>query len=807
MALLNNNTLAGASGQAGGYFLEDSLRFRSTASAQLSRTPSSATNRRTFTYSCWVKKSLITENVSPHPSQQLLFAEAGGNTNDQLAFLPTNTLRFFGQVSGSDAFNFTTSRLFRDASAWYHVIVAVDTTQSTDSNRGKIYVNGTQVTNFDSVSYPALNFECSINNNIAHYIGGANSSNSYLDGYLTEVNFVDGTALAPTDFGEYDEDTGVWKPKRYNGSYGTNGFYLKGRGTDNSGNGNNWTENNIDTSSGDATYDLMSDVPTLTDEDTSNFATLNPNNMAVNTTMTDGNLKASNSSNHATMFPTNMPTTGKYYFECKMAVNATLGLGFRTDTNKVESAYSDEANKYYFYLNNSNAYRIVETTNTALGSNLNSTSSTFQVAIDFDAAKYYFGVNNTWYAADWGTDGDPASGANPSYDLTDGTKMFPFVYVAGGTWTVNFGQQPFNYTPPSGFKKINAYNLPDSTIVDGSNYFDTQLWTGNDANPRSFSDTAFSPDFVWYKARNNAFAHNLYDTNRGATKTLYSNTTAAEYTNDTSGTLKSFDSDGFTVGGDSDVTTVNQSGGTYVGWQWRGSDSTAASNGDGSITSTVSANTTAGFSVVRYSGNATSGATVGHGLNAAPEIVIGKTLSTSGYNWSVYVTALGDTSKVLTLDLTAAAGTETNKFNGTAPSATVVTLGNHGTNLSGTNNQVLYCFAPVEGYSKFDKYTGNGSADGPFVYTGFRPAFVITKKTNNTSQWGITDTARSTYNVAKETLEANTSSAESSGTAYQIDILSNGFKLRDTDDARNGSGDTYIYMAFAENPFKNSNAR
>ena len=805
MALLNNNTLAGASGQGGTYFLEDSLRFRSSASAYLSRTPSSGGNQKTWTFSCWTKRGVLTGSqvifsAANSANSQFVDVTINGNNVFELDILDSNSTRTIR----------TSTAVLRDSSAWYHIVLVIDTTQATDTNRIKLYVNNELLTTSAGTgTFPNQNADTQVNATTGiHAIARRQgSADRYYDAYLTEINHIDGTALTASDFGEYDEDTGVWKPKRYNGSYGTNGFYLKGRGTDNSGNGNNFTENNIDTSSGDATYDLMSDVPTLTDEDTSNFATLNPNNMAVNTTMTDGNLKASNSSNHATMFPTNMPTTGKYYFECKMAVNATLGLGFRTDTNKVESAYSDEANKYYFYLNNSNAYRIVETTNTALGSNLNSTSSTFQVAIDFDAAKYYFGVNNTWYAADWGTDGDPASGANPSYDLTDGTKMFPFVYVAGGTWTVNFGQQPFNYTPPSGFKKINAYNLPDSTVEDGSKYFDTQLWTGNDANPRSFSDTAFSPDFVWYKARNNAFAHNLYDTNRGATKTLYSNTTAAEYTNDTSGTLKSFDSDGFTVGGDSDVTTVNQSGGTYVGWQWRGSDSTAASNGDGSITSTVSANTTAGFSVVRYSGNATSGATVGHGLGVAPEIVIGKTLDTGGYNWPVYVTALGDTSKTLTLDLTAAAGTETNKYNGTAPSATVVTLGNHGTNLSGTNNQVLYCFAPVEGYSKFGSYYGNGSADGPFVYTGFRPAWIMTKKTNSTSQWGITDTARSTYNVAKETLEANTSSAESSGTAYQIDILSNGFKLRDSDDARNGSGDTYIYMAFAENPFKNSNAR
>lgn len=811
MALLNNNTLAGASGQAGGYFLEDSLRFRSSASAYLNRTPSSAGNRRTWTFSCWVKRSKFGDGITNY--QSLISAQASGTSGTPWTCIQIdqfNRLRiFYEQLGVTSEFQVITNPHLKDPSAWYHIVVQLDTTQSTDSDRVKMYINGEHQTSLFFTNYPTLNEEASFNNNIEHLISyyKFTSSNVYSDHYLTEMHFVDGTALTASDFGEYDDDTGVWKPKRYNGSYGTNGFYLKGRGTDNSGNGNNFTENNIDTSSGDATYDLMSDVPTLTDEDTNNFATLNSNNMAVNTTMTDGNLKASNSVNHATMFPTNMPTTGKYYFECKMAVNAVLGLGFRTDTNKVESAYSDEANKYYFYLNNSNAYRIVETTNTALGANLNNTTSTFQVAIDFDAAKYYFGRDNTWYAADWGTDGDPASGTNPSYDLTDGTKMFPFVYVAGGTWTVNFGQQPFNYTPPTGFKKINAYNLPDSTIVDGSNYFDTTLYTGN-GSTQSITGLEFQPDFLWLKARTGgSYSHHLVDAVRGNNKFIMSNRTDAEQTS--TDQVTAFTSDGFTLGADSagpNDREVNESSRPIVAWSWDAGGA-GSSNTDGSITSTVSANTTAGFSIVRYSGNATSGATVGHGLGVAPEIVIGKTLNTGGYNWPVYVTALGDTSKTLTLDLTAAAGTETNKYNGTAPSATVVTLGNHGTNLSGTNNQVLYCFAPVEGYSKFGSYYGNGSADGPFVYTGFRPAWIMTKKTNNTSQWAITDTARSTYNVAKETLEANTSSAESSGTAYQIDILSNGFKLRDTDDARNGSGDTYIYMAFAENPFKNSNAR
>lgn len=801
MALLNNNTLAGSSGQ-GGYFLEDSLRFRSTASAQLSRTPSGAGNRRTFTFSFWVKKSLITVDASPYPSQKLLFAEAGGNTNDQFGFLPTNTLRAFGQVSGSDSFNLTTTQLFRDSSAWYHIVLAVDTTQSTASNRIKIYVNGTQITAFSSESYPSLNFDCSINNNIAHYIGGANSSNSYLDGYLTEVNFVDGTALAPSDFGESNEDTGVWQPKEYSGSYGTNGFYLKGRGTDNSGNGNNWTENNIDTSSGDATYDLMSDVPTLTDEDTNNFATLNPNNMAVNTTMTDGNLKASNSVNHATMFPTIMPTTGKYYFECKMAVNAVLGLGFRTDTNKVESAYSDEANKYYFYLNNSNAYRIVETTNTALGSNLNSTSSTFQVAIDFDAAKYYFGVNNTWYAADWGTDGDPASGTNPSYDLTDGTKMFPFVYVAGGTWTVNFGQQPFNYTPPTGFKKINTFNLPDSTITDGSKYYKNKLWTGNGTNQDI--DVGFNPGLMWYRNITDASGGVWTDIVRGDDLHFQTTNTNAE---GSFGDME-FITNGYNVAGNSNLD--NENAHAFASWNWL-AGGTGSSNGDGSITSTVSVSTKAGFSIVSYAGSNAAG-TIGHGLGKTPDVLITKNRNegTDG-NWvfwhSSMTNAFSTDAYYMYLNSSQAQSVSGGVFyKGTDINATTYGFqsGNTNVNASG-DNYITYAFAEVEGYSKIGSYYGNGSADGPFVYTGFRPAFVMFKNASDTRNWGLIDTARSTYNKTLSTLEPNLTNTPN--TSDNFDFYSNGFRPVSTDPGGNGSGNTIVYMAFAENPFKNSNAR
>ena len=796
MGILNNSNAISVDS---GYDITDSLRFRSSASASLTRTYGTPTSAKIFTLSMWVKRGKL-------GSLQQLYSGFTDSTNRGfIAFQSGDFIAGYVRNSGGDLYEFSTSALFRDTSAWYHIVVAFDTTQGTATNRVKVYVNGVQHTL--TLTTTTQDVDLSLNTSGSGKAIGQSNSIEYFDGYMTEINFVDGQQLTPTSFGEYDDDTGVWKPKRYSGSYGTNGFYLKGRGTDNSGNGNNWTENNIDTSSGDATYDLMSDVPTLTDEDTSNFATLNPNNAGTNSDVTNGNLKIANASSHSTIYPTNMPTTGKYYFECKMAVHAAAGgLGFRTDTNKAESAYAEEANKYFLYLNNSNAYIVSETSNVALGSNLNSGTATFQVAIDFDAAEYYFGVNNTWYSSSWATTGNPATGANPTYNLTDGTKMFPFLHTGGLTWTVNFGQQPFAYTPPTGFKKINTFNLPDSTIKDGSQHFDILTWSGNGAVDRGITGLEFQPDFTWIKSRGNAVNHWLMNSVNGARKGISSNNTGAEQAFDQANyDFESFDSNGFSVSPPY-YAHVNTSGHTFVGWNWLAGGS-SSSNTDGTITSTVSANPTAGFSVVTYTGTGSTTATIGHGLGVAPKMIILKSRSASSTYWLVGHDSIGWT-KGLYLNATNAEATYTPYWNNTAPTSSVFTLGNWGVDSNGSGSTyVAYCFAEVEGYSKFDKYTGNGSADGPFVYTGFRPAFVMFKVTSEANSWVIYDAARNTFNEMTSQLYPNLSNAEATSSSYAIDTNANGFKIRTSNGIINVSSGTFIYMAFAENPFKNSNAR
>jgi hypothetical protein len=334
-----------------------------------------------------------------------------------------------------------------------------------------------------------------------------------------------------------------------------------------------------------------------------------------------------------------------------------------------------------------------------------------------------------------------------------------------------------------------------------SDYFNTVLYTGN-GGTNAVTGVGFQPDWVWVKRRDSAGSHGLHDSNRGSTKRLKSDTTDAEDTN--SNILASFDSDGFTIGDASG--NYNASGGTYASWNWL-AGGTAVSNTDGSITSSVSANTTAGFSIVSYTGTTVSGATIGHGLGVAPSMIITKnrTLSGSGFgNWVVYHKALDASApedKFLLLNLTNAVGDSTGAWNDTAPTSSVFTVGNFDST-NGDEPMIAYCFAEKKGYSKFGSYTGNGSTDGTFVYTGFKPAMIITKA-NAVADWFIRDNKQDPENVMNEYLSPNTTAT--SGNLDSFDFVSNGFKIRNSNNAWNGSGTTYIYMAFAENPLVGTN--
>jgi len=340
-------------------------------------------------------------------------------------------------------------------------------------------------------------------------------------------------------------------------------------------------------------------------------------------------------------------------------------------------------------------------------------------------------------------------------------------------------------------------NKPDT-------YFNTKLYTGTGSS-LAVTGVGFQPDLNWTKDRGATENHTLTDAVRGATKRLFSNTTGAESINVSS--LTSFDSDGFTVGGAGTNGGNNQN---YVSWNWLGANGTTA-NTDGTISSTVSANTTSGFSIVSYTGTG-SNATVGHGLSTAPKVVITKGRDSSGKKWATGHNSLGWT-KELFLNTTDASASAPTAWNNTNPTSSVVSLGTGGNGNSSGETYIMYAFAEKKGYSKFGSYTGNGSTDGTFIYTGFKPAFVMCKRTNSTGVWFMCDNKRVGFNgrpnntasVGNPELSANDSRSEAGGNTNVMDIFSNGFKLIQSGAEINGSGSSFIYMAFAENPLVGTN--
>jgi len=338
-----------------------------------------------------------------------------------------------------------------------------------------------------------------------------------------------------------------------------------------------------------------------------------------------------------------------------------------------------------------------------------------------------------------------------------------------------------------------------TTIDNPELYFQTKLYTGNGSSRSITFDGSedMQPDWSWFKARSEAYNHALFDSVRGTTKLIRSNQTTAEETHST--TLTAFNSNGFSLGGGDAFTNANSV--TYASWNWKAGGS-ASSNSNGSITSSVSANTTAGFSIVSYTGTG-SNATVGHGLSSAPSMIITKNRTSSSW-WGVFHASLGNT-KSLYLNVTNAAATGSEFWNNTSPTSSVFTVNTDGTSNENTKNYIAYCFAEKKGYSKMGAYTGNGNADGTFVYLGFKPAFVIAKLSSGSGQdWQITDNKRNSFNTVDKLLYANGTNSEVTSGSHPIDYLSNGFKCRGTGDGNNGSGKTYIYMAFAENPFVTS---
>ena len=339
-----------------------------------------------------------------------------------------------------------------------------------------------------------------------------------------------------------------------------------------------------------------------------------------------------------------------------------------------------------------------------------------------------------------------------------------------------------------------------TTIDNPELYFQTKLYAGNGSSQSITFDGSenMQPDWVWIKSRTDTRKHNLYDSVRGTNKRLVSNATSAEDEPDSNAGVNAFNSDGFTVGSETDVNGGSRN---FASWNWLAGGS-ASSNSNGSFTSSVSASTAAGFSITAFTGNGSSG-TIGHGLGSVPQMLIVKNRADSAHEWKVYHHTLGN-NKRMHLNEASAAGTSNNSWNATTPTSSVFSVGADGGTNGNGNAMIAYCFAEKKGYSKFGSYTGNNAAAGPFIYTGFRPAWIMIKDTSAANSWHIRDNKRSTSNPSINFLVPNTNAAEVTA-GEKIDLLSNGFKIRQTGGKLNDSGNVYIYMAFAESPFVNSN--
>jgi hypothetical protein len=996
-----NPLFLGAAGQATGggeYQIERSVRFNSPDSAYLSRTPGTAGNRKTWTWAGWVKASRlgtyrgIFEGYTGSPA-------LANRTSLQLANSDQIDVLFDNTSSG----HLKTTQVFRDPSAWYHIVFACDTTQATASNRFKIYINGSQITTFATATYPSQNYDTGINTTQAHYMGRVVDP-LYADFYLADIHFIDGQALTPSSFGEYDTNN-VWQPIEYTGSYNVgvgavNGFHLPfsdnstaaALGTDTSGNGNDWTPNNLSSVTGGPTsvaaasgalplynttdtYGTVKGTGTRTDSNSSSIVLAVPMDGTNNgTTFTDesATIKGSGIAKTVTAFGNAKTITAesKYYgssadfaadgtdylevphssdLNLNSATNWTVEAWVYVDTNRTYNYFVSKGRstsrewaiattsttvRFYWSTNGSgsgdqtvaishvvpigkwnhiavvkssstitiyvngvaigsgsftsgysgtlplyvgrfvdytgishsldgkiNDLRIyngvakytsnfnppsstqnatvaagndilvdsptngsqedtgaggevrgnyatlnplskgsavtlsdgnlqhystdsswsgpsvalcgfgmtsgkwywectistgtysyigmaqIDKTHSYIGANTNScgyltsngvfygggaqaasgvlytANATLMFAYDADAKKFWVGQNGTWFPTG-GNAGDPANGNYPSHSGfgSSGEVYTPATSTYGTVTTrYNFGQRPFAYAAPSGFKALNTANLPTPTIADGSTAMDVVLDTG--ANILSAAQGAIggSADLLWIKDRANSNNHQLIDTVRGGTATLQSNTTAAE-------------------------TTYSAPSGSSVAWTWDAGSSTVT-NTQGSITSQVRANASAGFSVVTYTGNGTAGATVGHGLGVKPGMIILKYRSTTAAWWVKHL-SINEADQHLQLNSTTGAITSSNNdpFNGSLGTSTTFVVGSTDSARYGNGNGTTisaYCFAPVDGYSSFGRYTGNGSTDGPFVYTGFRPRWFFIKRSDSSAGAKLEDLGHS----------------------------------------------------------------
>jgi len=750
--------------------------FDSASNVSLTRTPGSASNRRTFTVSVWVKRGRLGDAAGNNTYGQKFFNVGTSGAFFDIKFSGSgdtegaNRLHIREYSSSSEQIEYWTNRTFKDTSKFYHILVQVDTTQSTSSDRIKVYVDGDEVTSWYRSNAPSQDFDTLVNSTQLHNIGrftGATSNN--FDGYLAELNLVDGSIVGPSTFGVTDTSTGRWIPKSLTGiTYGTNGFRMEfansaGQtiGDDTSGNTNDYTVSNL------AVTDITTDSPTQ------NHFTLDPGRTGTGNTLSEGNLKIVTSvSNNNSGFNSGklIGNTGKYYFEAVDTNSTTWGIGINALSNITSSGTTPDVSQAYLFLKSGS----VSTNGTTTASQYTAWSDgdTLGIAIDMDNKQMKLYVNNTL-----------------TYTISNivvrGREYFIMGrdYSGSGsqTITLNFGQKSFSYTPPTGFKALQQDNLPESTKEGIS-------------------------DLVWIKNRDATDNHQWYDSTRGPLLEMHTNTTDQEST--TTDGLQKFLKGGCAI---EDDVSINTAGESYVAWNWVANGGTTSANTDGSgatLASTIQANQTAGFSIVQVTAPSSPSGTykIAHGLGAVPHWIIGKNLENSGgYNWTVYhhKVASDPATDFMRFNTSDAVTDNATVWGDTAPTNSVFTVGT-GVPLIANEKTIFYCWTSIEGYSKFGSYSGNNNADGAFIYTGFKPSLVIVKSLGGHTAYpfAMYDNARNPFNPVSSLLEANRNVTEV--TLDRVDFLSNGFKWRQSYAYSNDASYTYVYMAFAEHPFVGS---
>jgi len=734
-----------------------------------------------FTIETWIRPDLSDS------SRKALYTTTDNTQSPPragLRFIITTTgiVEFYGSTvdSSTDTINFNSTAGDVVTDVWQHIAAV------RDGSTFRCYVDGVQVG-----TYSITNTSYSIPAPGAWWLGRSEDyySTQYIDEYRfsTTCRYPDGTTFTPstTEF-TADADTKLLIHSNWTG----------GLGADSSGNYNEFTVNNL------VATDQVKDSPT------NNFCTMSPLIVNAAYTYSEGNLKVVGGTVQGSMYGTMGATSGKWYWESFLEASDNGVLGFTTfeDIMKNNPYYPG----YYTpgYAKQDTNYYYNETSST--GEPDIDEGDIMNVAVDVDSGKCWFGINGVWDT------GDPATGATPTFTNANITSCIASGRPRSATVVWNFGQDSsfagaktaqgnqdeneigdFYYTPPSGFLAMCSSNLPAPSIKKPGVNFNTILY---DDGAGAKTGVGFQPDLVWVKSRGSTYEHEWTDAVRGVTEALSSDSTNAETTDSTG--LTAFGTDGFTVGADTNYSDTTGSG--MVAWSWKAGTTFDPATAGSVVTGSGSSNATAGFSTVGYEGTG-SAMTIGHGLSQAPDLIIVKNRDAADA-WQVYCssnTAAPETD-YLVLNTNAATVDNVDRWNDTAPTSSVFTVGDGVEVNTDDENYIAYCFHSIEGYSKVGSYEGNGNADGSFVYTGFRPAFVITKSIDSTSDWQMFDDKRIGYNVDNYELEANDNAVEDTSTEF-IDIVSNGFKNRIATDPN--VAETYLYIAFAESPFKYANAR